>query len=678
MNTLSFDVLILGGGFAGIAAGQALAKRARRDRAFRVGLVSAENYMVFQPMLPEVAAASISPRHVINPIRQLCRGLEVFKGEVQAIDPEARSVRVDAGDFTSDVSIEAKTLVLALGAKVDLSRVPGMTEHALLMQNVGDAMKLRATIIERFEEANLITDEARRRQLLRFVVVGGGYSGVETAGEILDLMVEMHRWYRNVGRDDFEVVLVHSGPYLLPSLGEGLGRYAGRALEGRGLRLVLERRVKAVTAHYVTLSDGESIPAGTVVSTVGNAPHPVMLGLSDALSLEAERGRIRVLDTLQVPGHDWLWAAGDGALVPKKGGGDCPATAQFAMRQGTLLGRNLLARREGRAARSFTFQGLGELAAIGHHTAVAEIMGMRFSGFVAWWMWRSIYLSKLPGLQRKLRVMVDWTFDLFFPRDINLLNPRYSKPLKEVHLEAGDILFNPGEPAFSLYFVQSGEMEIRDGERLIKKVPAGEYFGERALLEDRIWRFQAVAVESSRLIALAAPEFHAIVSGSSALRTLFQRSAQAYQPVDEVAAINRLLQPATLAKSAAELVNPEVDALTPDTTLSEALELFRSKRHGSYPLVDEDGRVVGVIKRDALFDRLKSGEWDAGATVAELPVSDLPMLPGSTSGGQIVDVMMRSGRNKILVTQEGGRLKGLVTIMDLLDDSIARNGANGR
>ncbi len=666
----TYDVIILGGGFAGVAAGKVLGRIARKQPDFKVGLIASENHMVFQPLLPEVAAAAISPRHVVNPIRQLCPGVDVFKGKVRTIDVGERSVRLDPGDFTSNISIRAKTLVIGLGAKIDLSRVPGMTEHAMLMQNVGDAMKLRAVIIGRFEEANLLHDREKKRQLLRFVVVGGGYSGVETAGEILDLMVDMHRWYENVGRDDFEVVLVHSGAYVLPSLGEGLGEYAARKLQERGLRLVLQRRVKAVTATHVTLDNGDYISAGTVVSTVGNAPHPVVTELCEALGIETERGRIPVLNTLRVPGHDWLWAAGDCAMVPMKGGGFSPPTAQFASRQGTLLGKNLSALHRGAELHPFQFTGLGELAAIGHRTAVAEINGLRFSGFFAWWMWRTIYLSKLPGFQRKLRVLIDWTFDLFFPRDINLLNPQYSKPLKEIHLEPGDILFNAGEPAFSLYFVHEGAVEVRKVDQVVKTVKAGEYFGERALLEDRIWRFTAVATQPSRLVALAAREFDAIISGSVALQNLFRRSAQAYVPSDEFAVIREQLRPETLACPARELANRAIDALRPDMTLREALDLFRAKRHGSYPLVDSEGQVLGVIRRDALFDRLKSKGYSSDARVRELPVAELPVISAGATGANLAEVMTRSGRNKVLVVDDNNRLFGIVTMMDLLENTL--------
>ncbi len=667
------DVLVLGGGFAGVYCARELAARARRDRTFRVGLIAAENYMVFQPMLAEVAAASISPRHVINPIRQLCRGIRVLKGEVVSIDPERKLVSITAGDFTPLVAVRYESLVVCLGAKIDLSRVPGMPEHALLMQNVGDAMRLRSVVIGRFEEANLTVDPALKRKLLSFVVVGGGYSGVETAGELLDLMMDMQPLFENIGPRDFQVTLVHSQDHLLPTLNRRLGEYAQRKLEERGLRILLQRRAKAVTAHSLYLDNDERLETATVISTIGNSPHPVVVNLAEKLGLPTEKGRLRVDRYLRVLGSEHLYAAGDCAAVPlgDKEGRYCPATAQFAMRQGAVLGRNLLAWRDRRPLQAFTFQGLGELAAIGHRTAVAQILHFQFSGFFAWFLWRTIYLGKLPGLQRKLHVMVDWTFDLFFKRDINLLNPQYTRKLRTQHLEPGDVLFLPGEPAFSLYFVKEGKIEILDGEILVKTVLSGDYFGERALLEDGIWRYQARAAAPTTLIALGAPEFKALLEGSNALKRLFARSAQAYISADDLKALKNQLSAVTLARPASELMNDEPDCLTLQTSLRQALALFRAKRHGSYPIIDEEGRLLGMVKRDDLFDYLKSHPGSETQTIAALPHENtLPLVGESVTGAEILEILLRSGRNKVLVVGESQKLLGIITLIDLVEDSL--------
>mgnify|MGYP000244711413 CR=1 FL=1 len=660
-------MLILGGGFAGVYCGKELARRCRRDPDFRVGLVSDENYMVFQPMLPEVAAASISPRHVVNTIRQLCRGLLVYKAEVTSIDPEAKEVRLSAGDFTSEVIFKYKQLVLAMGAKIDLSRVPGMSEHSLLMQNVGDAMKLRAKIIGRFEEANLVREEDRKRQLLSFVVVGGGYSGVETAGGIYDLMTSIHRYYDNIGDEDYSVTLVHSGEHLLPTLSRKLGEYTATVLEKAGVKLILQKRVKAVTANCIILSDGQRLQASTVISTVGNAPHPLILKLAEQMDVESVRGRIRTNPHLQVNGRHQVWAVGDCAAVPLDEDNFCPPTAQFAQRQGRHAGRNILAVMDGHRRKPFEFKGLGELAAIGHHKAVADIMGLSFSGFLAWWAWRTIYLAKLPGLQRKLRVLLDWTFDLFFPRDINLLSPQYSKPLKSIHMEAGDVLFYPDEPAFSVYFVQSGKIEIRDGETVIKTVGAGEYFGERAILNDQVWRYQAVAADSSELVAIGAPEFRAIVDGSKALEALFQRSALAYGLQEDYSHLKERIGDEVLAMPVTELMVREADTLRMDMNFQQALDIFRERFHGSYPVLDGEGKFIGSLRRDTLYDAIKTVGLDSGQTVADLPLSELPVVDDSLCAEEVLDRMNRAGKNKLIVCHADRQFAGLVTVIDILD-----------
>ena len=665
-SEIDLDVAILGGGFAGVYCAKALGKLCRSNPDFRVGLIARENYMVFQPMLPEVAGASLSPRHVVNPIRLLCRPVRIFKGEIRSIDVSDKIIHVNAGDFSPDVRVRFKELALCLGATIDLSRVPGMPEHALLMQNVGDAMKLRATVIGRFEEANLVSDPALRRRVLSFVVVGGGYSGVETAGEILDLMTGIHRFYGNVSRDDFRVVLVHSGSHLLPRLSRRLGEYARERLEKRGLEILLERRVKAVTAEAVTLDGGDSIPATTVVSTVGNAPHPVVIDLCRDLGVETVGGMIPVEASLRNPDFQWLWAAGDCAAVPMEGGKWCPATAQFAQRQGILLGSNLAATHQGNKIASFHYRGLGELAAIGHRTAVGVVFGFSFSGFLAWWMWRSVYLLKLPGLERKLRVLAEWTLDLFFPKDINLLNPRYTKPLRSIHMEKGEVLFHPGEPAFSIYFVKEGVIEIRDGERIVKAVRAGDYFGERALLEDRIWRYRAVAAEQSSLVGLGINEFFEIVSGSNALKRLFSRSAAAYLSQEDMAAMKSQLGESVLRCRVGDLMNRSVDAISPGDSVGEVLRLFRSHRHGSYPVVDSNHKVLGVIKRDDVYDFLKSDHGSESANIQDIPFGELPTTSEETPCAELADLFVRSGRNKIMVTDDEGRLQGLVTVMDLM------------
>ena len=668
---LNLEVAILGGGFAGVYCGKSLMKTLTRGSRVPIGLVSDQNYMVFQPMLPEVVSGSLSPRHVVNPVRHLCKGLNVYKSQVERIDIANKSLTLRPGPFSPEVIIRFKHLVVALGAAVDLSRVPGMAEHSFLMQNVGDAMKLRATVLARFEEANLVTDTERRRRLLTFVVVGGGYSGVETAGQILDLFQDVNKYYKNIDPADFDVFLVHSRNHLLPTLSISLGKYAQQQLRKRGLKLCLERRVKAVTANQVELNDGTYIESNTVISTVGNSPHPLVSQLIEDAQLETEHGRIKTTNTMQVPDYDWLWAAGDCAAVPMPDGETCPSTAQFAMRQGALLGKNINAFLRAEEVKPFTFTGLGELAAIGHHTAVAEVMGLKFSGFIAWWMWRTIYLSKLPGLDRKLRVMIDWTLDLFFPRDINLLSPRYTRPIQSAHLQEGDVLFRSGEPAFSFYVVKEGRMEISDEDgRTIKEVGPGEFFGERALLTDQRWRFTATALDDTKLIGLGSEEFKAILENSTSMRRLLERTAKQYSSGEEIEQMKATLPADILTRPAKALMTAHVDQLRTKDSISDTLQYLNQHRHSYYPVADDEGKTVGVLSREHFYDYVQTKGLQETATVTNLELDSIPMVAPETNIQECLEVVIRSGSNKLLVVESGGKLVGILTIRDVLAAAV--------
>jgi NADH dehydrogenase len=538
-SSFHYDVVIAGGGFAGVYCARTLAREFRGSAKQRIALISDQNFLVFQPMLAEVAGSSLAPRHVVNPLRRLCPEVTVLRGDIGAIDLPGRSFTVEAGDFTSNFQIHFEHLVLAMGSVVDLSRVPGMPEHALVMKNVGDALKMRGAIIDRFEEANLEANPANQARLLTIVVVGGGYSGVETAGQLLDLALEMSDSYNRIQREQVRVVLIHSGDHLLPEISASLGRYAEENLRRRGMDIRLNTRVNSMTPSKVMLSDGGVIETHTVISTVGNAPNPLITSLCKANGLASVKGRLITDDKLRVAGQERLWAAGDCAAVPMPEERSpktapspfeqrtyCPPTAQFAVRQGQVLGRNLAAMLGGDAPlKSFAFTGLGELAAIGHHAAVAEILGMQFQGFLAWWLWRSIYLMKLPGIERKVRVMLDWTLDLFFKRDIALFQPRPTNLIKEMHLEKGDCVFHAGDPAHSLYVVKGGKLELSNAEgNVLRTLTAGHQLGKDTLYYKKPWVFTATACEPTTLIAVSDEVFETVSRAGVTIDEVFMIS----------------------------------------------------------------------------------------------------------------------------------------------------------
>lgn len=407
-------ILVLGGGFAGLHGVLRLQRRLRRRDRARIVLVSRENFFSFTPMLHEVASSELDLGHIVSPLRKLLRDVDFVLGEVAEIDLARRIVRIAHGSDGHPHEIAFDHLVLALGSTTNFFGIPGLADSALCMKSLGDAIELRNRVIRSLEEADTDCAAALRQRLGTVIVAGGGFAGVETLAAVNDFARESLRFYPNLEASDLRMVLVHPGETILPELDPRLGRYAQRKLAERGVELRLGARVAGVGDDGVRLSDGSTIDAGTLVWTAGTAAPPLLA----ALPLKREGGRIVVEPTLQVPGHPGLWAVGDCACVPDESGRPHPPTAQHAIRAARVLADNLIASLRGRPLRAFRFRTLGQLATIGRRAGVAQIFGLRFSGFVAWWLWRSIYLAKLPRLEKKLRVMLDWTLDLVFSRDL--------------------------------------------------------------------------------------------------------------------------------------------------------------------------------------------------------------------------------------------------------------------
>ena len=423
-------VLILGSGFAGLYAALRFEKKLRDGDDVDVTLVNRENYFSFTPMLHEVAASDLDLTHIVNPVRKLLRRVRFFLGDVESIDVAARQVVVSHGSDGHTHAMPFDHLVIALGSTTNWYGLPGLEERALAMKSLGDAIALRNRLISQLEEAD--TECAKkaglRAALTTFVVAGGGFAGVETIASINDFVRNALPFYPSLSQRDVRFVLVHSGGVLLPELDPSLGRYARRKLVQRGVDVRTGVRVRALGDAGVHLSDGSTLETRCLVWTAGTCPHPLL----DALPCKKERGRVLVGADLAVEGHPGIWALGDCAHVPAPEGGAHPPTAQHALRQARTLADNVIAALRGRPTRPFSFRTLGQLATIGRRTGVAQIFGVRFSGFLAWWLWRTIYLAKLPRAEKKLRVMLDWTLDLLFSKDLvqytTVRSPSMSRP----------------------------------------------------------------------------------------------------------------------------------------------------------------------------------------------------------------------------------------------------------
>jgi NADH:ubiquinone reductase (H+-translocating) len=419
-------IVILGGGFAGMRTAECLEDKLRGDYSITLTLVNDTNALLFTPMLAEVAGSSLEASHISTPLRSTLRRTEFIRGTVAEVDLEKRLVilRSDAGTDGAPArqDVPYDQLVFALGSISNYLGMTNIEKFAFNFKSLLDAIRIRNHVIEMFERADLVSDPALRSSLLTFVVAGGGFAGVELAGALNDFAHGILADYPRIHPHELNIMLVHSRDRVLPELSESLARYAQEKMQLRGVSFRLNTRIVDAHPGVVLLSEGK-IHTETLVWTAGTAPSPLL----KSLPLEKDkRGAVVVDGTLAVPGRAGLWAIGDCAAVhDATSGHPCPPTAQFALREAEVLASNILAQLEGRPARGFHFNSLGALCVVGHQTACAELRipfvpgkFLRFSGLFAWLLWRGIYLAKLPGLERKIRVLIDWTIELFFPRDI--------------------------------------------------------------------------------------------------------------------------------------------------------------------------------------------------------------------------------------------------------------------
>lgn len=418
-------ILILGGGFAGMKAAECLQEQLAGDRSVSISLVSDTNALLFTPMLAEVAGSSLEPSHISAPLRSSLRRTNVVRGRVTGIDFERRRVFLDgasAANAGNNSEMSYDHLILALGSVSNYFGMANVEKLAFNFKTLFDAIRIRNHVIDMFEKANREQDPQERRKLVTFVIAGGGFAGVELGGALNDFAHGILPDYRNVGIDELRVILVHARDRILPELSESLAQYAMQQMQQRGVEFRLNTRLVDVRPGAVILSDGQ-IPATTLAWTAGTAPNPLLESLAVA---KDSRGAIVVDRTLAVTQCSDVWALGDCAAVSDAASGKpCPPTAQFAIREAQIAANNICAKLQGKPTKAFHFDSLGALCVVGHQTACAELSlpfarsrSVRFSGLLAWLMWRGIYLSKLPGLERKMRVLVAWTLELFFPRDI--------------------------------------------------------------------------------------------------------------------------------------------------------------------------------------------------------------------------------------------------------------------
>ncbi len=410
-------IVILGAGFGGMNVAQELSRLLPAGGDAEITVIDRNNFLLFTPMLAEVAGGQLDARHIVAPPRQLSSRIQFRQGKVTDIDLKTRSVVLDPGDGEKKTAtVQADHVVIGLGSVPKFHGIPGVQEHSLPVKTIGDAAAIRNQALTCLERASWESNPEVRREILTFVVGGGGYTGVEIMAAINDLLRESVHHYPRVPPQEIRTVIAEPGDRLLAELSPDLASFAQKKLQERGVEILLKTGITGATASYVELDGGKRIPTRTLIWAGGVAPNP-LIGKLDCQ--RGHHGGIVVDECCAVPSHPGVWAIGDCAEVPKHGSkGSYAPTAQNATREGTLVARNIVAVLRGEQPKPFTFQEIGELALVGKHTGVAKIYGRHFSGFVAWAMWRAIYLSKMPGMGQRARILVDWLLDFAFGRNI--------------------------------------------------------------------------------------------------------------------------------------------------------------------------------------------------------------------------------------------------------------------
>ena len=523
-------VLILGGGFAGLYAARNLQRLMGKKAAIEV--VNRENYFVFQPLLPEVAGGAISAVNAVSPLRFLTREIFIRKAEVDSINPKAQTVTVFQGVQRRPTVLEYDHLIIALGSGSDLTRTPGLSEHAFTMKTLSDARRLRAHVIERLEHADITRLPEVKKGALTFTVIGGGFSGIETVGEIKELIDRSLRYYPNINASEIRVVVLEFADRILNEMPESLAAYAQNKLNQRGIEVQLGVGVAEATGTQLVTTTGEVIDTRTIVATIGNTPAPVVA----KMPLTLEQGRILVRRDFRADGFENIWAIGDCALIPMTDTASAredfaPPTAQFAVREAKHLAQNVVAALQNQNLKKFHYSSKGSLASLGAGRGVAEVYGIKLTGRLAWLLWRVYYISFLPGMQTRISVLWNWLMDGFSPRSVVQINSEKPQDARYVLYRAGDRIYENGARSDGFYTIASGSVEItgidpETGEETSRVLIAGDHFGERLLIGATRRIATAVAIEDTKVLVLTRDEFLKLAEGLPFFRAYFETHLQ--------------------------------------------------------------------------------------------------------------------------------------------------------
>ena len=516
-------ILILGGGFGGLYCAKKLQKI--KLNSFDIELISDTNYFVFQPLLPEVASGAISASDAVTPIRQMLDSVKFRKAEVNLLDLKKKRVGIIQGFRKRQHYISFDHLVIALGQESNLNIVPGLKNNSLTMKNLKDAYNIRNHIIQCLELADVTADLELKKRLLSFVVVGGGFSGVETSGELKEMIDRLLKYYKNINKSEINFHIIELSDRLLPEFDKKFGFYILNNFKKKNINVYLNTSLKEVTSLRVYLSNYKSIETNTVISTIGST----VSNLIKKSNLPLKNGKIITNDSLEVLNNNNIWALGDCALVPydiNNKSKNSPPTAQFAVRQAKTLAKNIVLKKLNRNLKNFNYQSKGSLASLGSRTGIGQIYSITVKGLIAWIIWRGFYLSFLPSIPTKIRVFIGWLLEFFIPRNAVLTDSIKQHSFEFKNYKKNDVVFMEGMIADGFYIVQSGKFKntykkTKDGKIFKKIYEKGDHFGSRVILHGGRRTGTIKALKDSEVLKIDLDSFKLMASNLPALKKYF-------------------------------------------------------------------------------------------------------------------------------------------------------------
>ena len=663
-NPEKSKVVIIGGGFAGVKCAKTLSKKLNLNE-YEIVLFNKENHMVFHPLLAEVVGGSLDPDPVTTPLRQMLPKVRCRTEEVHSIDLDKNLVTYENNNSTYD-SLEYKYIVICSGSDVNLSIIPGMQDHAFPIKTVGDAIALRVHVIEQLEKAEVEEDPDVKKDLLSFIIIGGGFSGIEVAGEINDLVRGSNRFYKNIDEKDVTVTVVHGQDQILPEVSPSLRDYAQTKMEKAGVTFILGSNASFVTNKGVGYGENGMVKGNTVVGAVGNT----MPSVINRLSAEKERGRILNEPDMRIKGRENAWAIGDCAwTINSYDNNPCPPTGQFAERQGNQTALNIVRVIKGEETKPFLFNPIGLLCAIGGNNAVAEIKGIRISGFFAWFMWRAIYLFKIPKFSKKVKVGLDWGWDIFFARDLAHTKIQQTDTVARAHFEAGDYIFRQGENSNNFYILETGEVEVTrvtppdTNEEVIAVLGENDFFGEMSLLQGTAHTANVRARTNVEVLVMGKNVFEK-TSTIKPFRKLIEETIKrrGFNIWQKMPLVHDLLE----KEMVSDLIDPVDNIIDGSQTFEEILESFNDISKDFFCVV-KDEKLLGVITRTDLFRAIESGATRK-SMVSEFMVSDPITIAESDTALTAASTIKEHGIKRLFVVNNflDNKLTGYIRAEKLL------------